>query len=649
MFEKGKLYFVSLNEIKEIRRWVDEDPARRMRVLADVFRINTLSMIKEAGSGHIGTSFSAMDIVTWLWAKEMNSPNQAFNPELKIDPPDCDIFFSSKGHDVPGLYSVLIGLGKIPYEYVHKLRRLGGLPGHPDVGTPFIATNTGSLGMGISKARGMAYARRMQGIKGRIYVLTGDGELQEGQIWESLDKTANDRYAEITVIVDHNKMQSDTFVNKVNDIGDISEKFKAFGWNTFEIDGHDYTTLAIVLRDIRKAKFCANRPTAIIANTIKGKGVSFMEPKGGEEYYKYHAGAPSDDDYYAAVIELTTSVNRTWVAYGGWSLGLDIVEAPKPSVQPSNAQNLVSAYGDELVKIAEERKDLVVLDADLVKDCGIAGFKKKFPERFIECGIAEQDMVSMAGGIVRQGMLPIVHSFACFLTPRANEQIYNNATEKSKIIYIGTLAGLIPGGPGHSHQSVRDIACMSAMPGLTLIEPSCEAEARMAIRWAVEENKESTYIRFVNVPLDLPYQLPANYKLEKGRGVEIFNDGDMTAIIAYGPVMLREAILAWRYIYDKTGSRISVINMPWLNYIDADWLLDRVTRFPVIFTLDNHYIKGGQGQYIASIFGKKRASPRVVTLGVEEVPACGLNDEVLGHHLLDYKSIGYRILYESRH
>src|SRR6202008_1259177 len=141
------------------------------------------------------------------------------------------------------------------------------------------------------------------------------------------------------------------------------------------------------------------------------------------------------------------------------------------------------------------RKEIVVLDGDLLSDCGIEAFKEELPARFIECGIAEQHMVAAAGGLALRGMLPVVHSFACFLTTRANEQIYNNATEGRKIIYVGTLAGLIPGGPGHSHQSVRDISAIGSVPGLTAIEPCSEREARLAIRWAVETNDDSAYLR----------------------------------------------------------------------------------------------------------------------------------------------------------
>src|SRR5262249_11190782 len=217
--------------------------------------------------------------------------------------------------------------------------------------------------------------------------------------------------------------------------------------------------------------------------------------------------------------------------------------APLPvRVTPSNPEKLVLAYGDELLRMARTRKDIVVMDADLLSDCGIEAFKEELPDRFIECGIAEQHMVSAAGGMALTGILPVVHSFACFLSTRANEHIYNNATERTKIIYTATLAGLIPGGPGHSHQSVRDISAIGSVPGLTAIEPCSEHEARLAIRWAVEENTASTYLRFVNVPMDLPYSLPATYSLQVGRGVAL-RDGRDIALVGYGPLLMANA---WR-------------------------------------------------------------------------------------------------------
>src|SRR5215217_5995944 len=224
------LSFVPFASIEAIRS-ASGDPIERASLLADVCRLNTLFMIMQAGSGHIGSSFSSTDIITWLWTEELHDPNGTSE--------DADVYFSSKGHDVPALYSLLIATEKLGFDLLPKLRQIKGLPGHPDVSTPFIAANTGSLGMGISKAYGMARANRYTGRSGRIVVMTGDGELQEGQIWESLQPVANERLAEITVIVDHNKLQSDSAVSAVSDLGPIEDKFRAFGWQVARVDGHD--------------------------------------------------------------------------------------------------------------------------------------------------------------------------------------------------------------------------------------------------------------------------------------------------------------------------------------------------------------------------------------------------------------------------
>lgn len=620
------LQFVPLAEIERIRSGI-ANPHRRAATLADAARLNTLTMIMAAGSGHIGSSFSAMDIVTWLWAEAMAHPN-----EPDVSP--SDTYFSSKGHDAPGLYATLIALGRLPFESLFALRRLGGLPGHPDMGTPGMVTNTGPLGMGISKAMGLALARRLQGKSGRIYVLTGDGELQEGQFWESLQPAANRGLAEITAIVDHNKIQSDTHVHETSDLGDLEAKFRAFGWAVRRLDGHDMRAIA---EGIRWAKAVTDRPQALIADTVKGRGVSFMEGMGEDGFYHFHSGAPSAAHYAAAETELAGRVNRALAAEGLAPLALESRPLPARGA-PQAPQRLVAAYGDELVRIARERSDLVALDADLLFDTGLIPFKQSFPDRFVECGIAEQHMVSVAGGLALRGLLPVVHSFACFLTTRPNEQIYNNATEQKKIIYVGSLAGLLPAMPGHSHQSVRDIAAVGAIPGLTLFEPANEAEARLAIRWAVEENPASTYLRLVSIPLSLPYALPAGYALRLGQGV-FLRKGKDVALVSYGPVMLKEA---WRAAEALAGSGISaaVINLPWLNRMDARWLLSALGSFRAIVSIDDHYAEIGQGSLIAAAFAESRAShPTLVRLGVREIPVCGSHDEALRHHKLDGDSI----------
>jgi len=624
------LSYVSREVFRAVRASVG-DSIVRAGLVADLCRINTLFMIMQAGSGHIGSSFSSTDIITLLWTEYLRDPNG--------DSDDGDIYFSSKGHDAPALYSLLIATEKLGFDLLPQLRRLNGLPGHPDVATPFIATNTGSLGMGIAKAYGMARANRYTGRAGRIVVMTGDGELQEGQIWESLQPVANEGLAEITVIVDHNKLQSDSAVAAVSDLGPIEDKFRAFGWEVRRGDGHDFAVLRDTLAHFATV---TDKPKVFIADTIKGKGVSFMEGLAcGDQTYHFHAGAPSLKDYVAATREILARVNGTLD-----TLGLPpavLTSAPLPvRVSPSQPEKIVLAYGDELLAMARHRPEIVVMDADLLSDCGIEAFKAELPERFIECGIAEMHMVSAAGGMALRGMLPVVHSFACFLGTRANEHIYNNATEKKKIIYVATLAGLVPGGPGHSHQSVRDISAIGAVPGLIAFEPCSEREARLAIRWAVEQNPESTYLRFVNVPLDLPYVMPSEYALQVGRGVTL-KPGTDVALVGYGTVLLSNA---WRAAEELAAQGISaaVIDLPWLNRIDDPWVREALGGFKHIVTLDNHYLEFGQGVMVAAALARTGVRAGVTQIGLTEIPACGTNAEVLAYHGLDGASIARTVL-----
>ncbi len=296
------LFFVPVPEFARVRR-LNMSNFERASLFADLCRLNALSMIAYAGSGHIGSSFSSLDIFTWLLLHELRGADKAEDGAP-------DLFFSSKGHDAPGLYAAMIALGLLPAENLRKLRRLGGLPGHPDVGTPNIVTNTGSLGMGISKAKGMAFADQLLGRDRRIFVMTGDGELQEGQIWESLISAANHRLDRITVIVDHNKLQSDIWVEETSHLGDLEAKFAAFGWDVRRCDGHDFAALAAVLDEMRERN---GKPKIIIADTVKGRGVSFMESTAMAEdqaLYRFHSGAPDQQLYTRAAEELIARVER---------------------------------------------------------------------------------------------------------------------------------------------------------------------------------------------------------------------------------------------------------------------------------------------------------------------------------------------------
>src|SRR5688500_17380099 len=297
--ESLELQYVPVAEFQRLLS-SDADAVVRARAFAALARINTLYMIAGAWSGHIGTSFSSLEIMSWLFLNELR--------DLDKGPDGCDVFFSSKGHDAPALYNVLIGLGLLTADKLHHLRRLHGLSGHPHVETPYIQANTGTLGVGISKDKGMALANRLTGIERRIYVLTVDGEEQEGQRWESLGAAANSKLSEIVAIVDHNKIQSDTWVSSVSDLGDGAAKFRAFGWHVSRCDGHD---VAAIERTMRLLDAVTDRPKVVIADTVKGRGVDFMEGpalKEGE-LYGYHSGAPSEANYQAGLAQLLSQAN----------------------------------------------------------------------------------------------------------------------------------------------------------------------------------------------------------------------------------------------------------------------------------------------------------------------------------------------------
>lgn len=620
------LNYIPLAEFQRVRE-LPVTPAVKARLFADMCRVNTLYMITLAGSGHIGSSFSSLDMVSWLYLNELNPPHGR------------DLYYSSKGHDAPGLYAVLTGLGLLDFDHVHRLRRIDGLPGHPDISIPYMVTNTGSLGMGVSKAKGMVSANRLKGQRSRVFVLTGDGELQEGQIWESLASAACLGMGEITVIVDHNKIQSDTWVSRVSDLGDLEGKFAAFGWHVLRCNGNDAQSFAAALAASGDEP---ERPTAIIADTVKGSGVSFMAytAEGPDEaLYAYHSGAPDAETYGRAAAELIARVDDGLKQANAAALTLEDTPWPERH-DTAGHQRLVRAYGEALVEQASHNPRIVALDADLMLDCGLVPFRSRFPERFIECGIAEQDMVSQAGGLAVSGMLPVAHSFACFLSTRPNEQIYNNASERRKAVYVGSLAGLLPGGPGHSHQSVRDISALAAVPGLAMAEPSCEAEVASLLDYCLNEIPDSIYLRLVSIPCAIPYALPPSYRVAQGRGVTLV-EGDDAVMIGYGPVLLAEACRAAEILSREHGVGLRVVNLPWLNRLDETWLRHTVDGMNWLFTLDNHYVAGGQGQMITSALARMgQGDLRMIQqLGVTDIPCCGRNDEVLRAHALDAASL----------
>lgn len=268
---------------------------KALEKLAAELRPDIIQMIYEAQSGHPGTSLSCIDLLVYLWFRQMR--HNPANPDWK----ERDRFVMSKGHGAPALYAVLMAAGYIPREEIHTLRRIhSNLQGHPaSKYVKGVDVSTGSLGQGLSCGVGMALGHRLDHNPARVYVLMGDGECQEGNVWEAVLSAAQHKVNRLTAIVDRNHLQIDGDTEKIKGLGELSPKFAAFGWNTVECNGHDFADIKAALDYADLMAEESDRPTAIIANTTKGKGVSFMENQAG-----WHGKAPNKEQYEAAMAEL---------------------------------------------------------------------------------------------------------------------------------------------------------------------------------------------------------------------------------------------------------------------------------------------------------------------------------------------------------
>ena len=277
---------------------MDAEKIKSLQVTAANVRLGIVTGVFHAKSGHPGGSLSAADIFTYLYFNELNIDSK--NPKA----PDRDRFVLSKGHCAPGLYAALAQRGFFSPDELKKLRHIGAmLQGHPDMkGTPGVDMSTGSLGQGISAAAGMALAAKMDGASYRIYALLGDGEIQEGQVWEAAMFAAHHGLDNLCLIVDCNGLQIDGDVEKVAGIAPLDEKFQSFGFQVLTADGHDFNSLEAAFA---AAKNCKDKPSVILAKTVKGKGVSFMENQAG-----WHGKAPNQEQYEQAIAELNAALEK---------------------------------------------------------------------------------------------------------------------------------------------------------------------------------------------------------------------------------------------------------------------------------------------------------------------------------------------------
>jgi len=603
----GKIYYIDKSQTISLITKAESDFEARER-LGNILRINALGMIQAAGSGHPGTSLSVMDILLGAHFKKIN--NELLGKK--------SLLFSSKGHDAPAIYSLLIATSKLSEDFFLKLRQINGLPGHPDIRIPGIPTNTGSLGMGISKAKGFIEAGRITNKKVFPFVILGDGELQEGQIWESMIGAAEKKMYEMTVIVDSNKIQSDTWVSETSEIGNLRGRVEGSGWKFLECDGHSAISIENAL------EFETEKPKWIQANTQKGFGADLISnfPNDGK-FYHFHSGALSREHYEIAIKQLIRRVesipyinNKRIVENSS-----EIQERNKINFKiPKNRnRNLPEIWSELLLEFGKINTNIIVLDADLAFDTGTYKFAERHTERYLQTGIAEQDMVSMAGSIALSGLLPIVHSFASFLVGRAFEQIQNNGSERTKIIYVGSLAGVLPAGPGHSHQAVFDVQSMATVPNLIIYEPSSEEELRIILNHAVNLNSRSSYIRIGNTQLTEHEPIS---KPDFGIFTQWLN-GESYCIITSSPAFLEVAMSAARFFQTRKQS-ISVYSSMVLNSLQESEIKRIDLKYKKILFLHNFRS--------SSIFSEKFGeilSDKIVVIDVPEIPECGKDSDAL--------------------
>jgi len=382
----------------------------------------------------------------------------------------------------------------------------------------------------------------------------------------------------------------------------------------------------------------------IIADTVKGKGVSFMEGTSIDsdvEMFLFHSGAPQAADYTRAAQELLDGINRRAGALGGQTVEIETINRPQAAPPAGKPVGLFGAYTAALMDAAARRPELVALDADLIKDMGLIPFAQTYPERFFECGIAEQDMVSMAGGMALSGLLPVVHSFSCFLSTRPNEQIYNNATEHTKVVYVGGLSGVLPAGPGHSHQSVREISALGGVPGLAMVAPSCPGEVGPLLDWCLDEHDGPAFLRMASLPADIDWDVPDDWRPTPGRGFDLTKGADVV-LIGSGPILLAQAVKASR-ILAASGIALRVVNLPWLNRVDAGWIASLAEGPRLLVTLDDHYLDGGQGEKVLAALALAGVAIPTLRLGLSAVPPSGQPGEVLERLGLDAGGIAASI------
>lgn len=581
--------------------------------IATRLRINSLKMTTKAGSGHPSTCLSMAELAACLFFGEME-----YNIEDPFDWSN-DEFVLSKGHAAPILWAVYAEAGIISEESLMSLRQINSnLEGHPTPRMKWVKAATGSLGQGLSIGVGMALAQKMAQVPRRTYVLLGDGECAEGAVWEAASIASHLELENLCAMVDINRLGQSEATLHGHDIEVYERKFKAFGWETINIDGHKIEEILEALDKTKQAP----RPAVILAKTVKGKGVSFLEDKNG-----WHGKAlKREEDYQKALQELGP---------------LPDVEAKKYVKKPKKIQTPVlnkkfkfkrndyqekiptrKAYGKALVNLGEINEAVVVLDGDVKNSTHAESFFEQYPRRAFQVYIAEQNMIGMGVGLASKGYLPFIATFSAFLS-RAHDQIRMAAYSFSNLKMVGSHSGVSIGEDGPSQMGMEDMAIFRPIPGCAVLYP-CDAYSTEGCVESMAVYKGMAYLRTTRPGTPLLYDKKEEFPVG-GSKVLKKSSQDKAVVIGAG-ICVFEALQAYEELKEE-GLWVRVIDAYSIQPLDKENITKEVEETGgKVVVVEDHFEHGGLGDAVASALAGKA---RIVHLAVREIPRSGKPKELM--------------------
>lgn len=593
--------------------------------IANQLRIDSIRSTTAAGSGHPSSCMSAADLVAALFFGHMRFDPK--NPKY----PNNDRFILSKGHAAPLLYAVWAELGLFPRERLLTLRELNSdLEGHPTPRLPFVDVATGSLGQGLSVGVGMALCARLDKLDYRTYVLLGDGECQEGSVWEAASLAGIQKLNNLIAIVDVNRLGQSEPTAFGWDLDAYRKRFDACNWRTEEIDGHDMGEIMEVLG----AAGLGEQPLAIIAKTVKGKGVSFIESKEG-----WHGKAFSKEEAERAIAELQPKAKPGLAEPIPAPSQLPLPKNEAPSSYPTPTYKIGDmvatreAYGNALLRIGEVDERVVALDGDTKNSTYAEKFFKKFPARSTECYIAEQNMVGVAVGFGTRGKVPFASTFACFFT-RAFDQIRMAGVSMANLKLVGSHVGVSIGEDGPSQMALEDMAMMRAVAGSVVLYPS-DAVSTEKLAEEMAQRRGIFFLRTSRPKTPVIYNNEEAFPIG-GAKIRRQSDGDKVTVVAAG-VTLFEALKAADAL-SKEGIGITVIDAYSIKPLAKDIIKSAAQKTRnLIVTVEDHYPEGGLGDAVAGELSEDGI--KVHKLAVRELPHSGKPEELLAKYGIDAPAI----------